>query len=286
MGPTSSPYNLPSLGFANASCWQGSRYHLSAVDLFLKTIQPKGLPWPTCLGPSNFHPQFRSWNFRHSWHQIHLSMKVSCTLPAIKHGFLENHLFLSDYWNAYFVPGASSEAIGALADLLPYRSNGSLWGFHKSIGLHSATDQIEKFRSWFRSSAKLIPYSSSHQSPKNNLRFWVLIPCFQLNILVRLSSYCQSSKYLPWTDFFGPQSPNSMGIYLYTHIYIYTYIYMYLKIYIYIYIEKSSNKNGRIFQQTVFSLRVFTHSSPYPHDILMISSLNHHFYWLPSGKLT
>lgn len=275
MGPTSSPYNLPSLGFANASCWPGSRYHLSAVDLFLKTIQPKGLPWPTCLGPSNFHPQFRSWNFRHSWHQIHLSMKVSCTLLAIKHGFLENHLFLSDYLNAYFVPGASSEAIGALADLLPYRSNGSLWGFHKSIGgsvgLHSATDQIEKFRWWFRSSAKLIPYSSSYQSPKNNLRFWVLMPCFHLNILVRLSSYCQSSKYLPWADFFA-RNPRTQWVSISIHIYIYTYIWK-----IYMYMEKSSNKNGRIFQQTVFSLRVFTHSW-YPHHILIINEYNisHH----------
>ena len=72
-GPTSSPYNLPFLGFANASCSPGSRYHLSAVDLFPKTIQPKGLPWPTCLGPSSFHPQL-SWNCSHSSHQIDLSM--------------------------------------------------------------------------------------------------------------------------------------------------------------------------------------------------------------------
>jgi hypothetical protein len=72
---------------------------------------------------------------------------------------------------------------------------------------------------------------------------------------------------------FLPAIPELNGyLSLYTHIYIYTYIWK-----IYMYMEKSSNKNGRIFQQTVFSLRVFTHSW-YPHHILIINEYNisHH----------
>ena len=261
MGPTSSPYNLPSLGFANASCWPGSRYHLSAVDLFLKTIQPKGLPWPTCLGPSNFHPQFRSWNFRHSWHQIHLSMKVSCTLLAIKHGFLENHLFLSDYLNAYFVPGASSEAIGALADLLPYRSNG-----HKSIGgsvgLHSATDQIGKFRWWFRSSAKLIPYSSSYHPRKTTFASGSLCHVF-ISISLYVSPHIVSPANTSHEPNFLPAIPELNGyLSLYTHIYIYIHmenIYVYGKI-----IEQkwANIPTNRVFFEGIHPFMI---SSSYPH---------------------
>ena len=70
MEPPSNPYILPSLGLASASCWPGSRYHLSAVDLFLKKIQPEGLPWPTYLGASSFHPQLRSWNKKGILHII------------------------------------------------------------------------------------------------------------------------------------------------------------------------------------------------------------------------